>query len=71
MLATARFEIIEEVRPHDYPWVMDIVAKPVNKDPVLPPRSYYRERGEARECGEPELPFGGYYDLLRQRDEAS
>jgi hypothetical protein len=65
MLATARFEVIEEVHPHDYPWLMDVIARPVDKDPVLPPRSYYRERGEARERGEPELPFDGYYDASR------
>jgi hypothetical protein len=65
MLATARFEIIEEVHPH-YPWIMDVVARPVDKDPLLPPRSYYRARGEARDRGEPELPVDDYYRLARE-----
>jgi hypothetical protein len=57
MLASARFEVIEEIRPRDHPWLIDVIARPVDKDPVLPPRSYFRERGERRSRGEPELPW--------------
>jgi hypothetical protein len=57
MLATARFEVIEEIRPRDYPWLLDVVARPVNRAPVLPPRYYFRDRGERRERDEPALPW--------------
>jgi hypothetical protein len=57
MLATARFEVVEEIRPRDYPWLLDIVARPVDKAPSLPPRYYFRERGERRARGDPELPW--------------
>lgn len=62
MLASARFEIVEERREHAYPWHMDVVARPVERDPLLPPVDYYRRRGEARERGEPPLPFDDYYE---------
>lgn len=57
MLATARFEVIEEIRPRDYPWLLDVVARPVDEYPSLPPRYYFRERGERRAVGESELPW--------------
>ncbi|HEX2086843.1 MAG TPA: hypothetical protein VHF89_14280 [Solirubrobacteraceae bacterium] len=69
MLRTARFEIVEERRVHAYPWYVEVVARPVARDPSLPPVSYYRRRAEARERGEPELPFDDYYD--RRRDSRS
>ena len=52
MLRAARFEVVAEPRTHASPWYTDIVARPVDRDPVLPPVSYYRERGEARAAGE-------------------
>lgn len=57
MLATARFEVVEEIRTRDYPWLLDVVAKPVDLDPSLPPRYYFRERAERRSRGEPALPW--------------
>ncbi len=42
MLATARFEVVEELRPHPYPWLTEVVAKPVDADPLLPPTDYHR-----------------------------
>jgi hypothetical protein len=61
MVRTACFEVVEEIRPHPYPWFTELVARPVDRHPSLPPASYYRERAEARERGE-ELPFATYYD---------
>ena len=65
MLRSARFEVVEERRPHDFPWYTEVVARPIDKDPLVPPPSYYRERGEARERGEPDLPFEDYYERMR------
>lgn len=62
MLATARFEILEERRSSFYPWIMDVVARPEPKHPSLPPVGYYRERGERRKRGDPLPPFHGYYE---------
>ena len=57
MLASARFEVVEEIRPRDHPWLLDVVARPVDELPSLPPPSYFRERAERRRRGEPELPW--------------
>jgi hypothetical protein len=57
MLASARFEVVEEIRTHDYPWLLDVICRPIEQKPLLPPRSYFRQRGERRERGEPELPW--------------
>jgi hypothetical protein len=62
MMATARFEVVEERRPPLYPWGVEMVARPVPQHPSLPPVDYYRRRGERRDRGEPQLPFDGYYD---------
>lgn len=62
MLRTARFEVVEE-RPHSQaPFVTELVARPVDADPLMPPESYYRERGEARERDGTRLPFEDYYE---------
>jgi hypothetical protein len=68
MLKAARFEVVEEIRTHHSPWYTDIVARPVDRDPVLPPVDFYRRRGEARERGEALPPMDGYYDAERARD---
>jgi hypothetical protein len=57
MLASARFEVVEEIRQPDYPWLLDVICRPIEQLPVLPPRSYFRQRGERRDGGEPELPW--------------
>ena len=61
MLRTARFEVVEERRVRDFPWYTEVVARPIDRAPLVPPPSYYRERAEARERGEPDLPFEDYY----------
>lgn len=62
MLRTARFEVIEEIRNHSTPFLTDFVARPVDRPPILPPVSYYRERGEARDRGETPSKFGSLYE---------
>ena len=64
MLRTARFEIVAEPRLHGSPFYTDIVARPIDADPLLPPTDYYRRRREARERGE-ELPWETYYETER------
>lgn len=61
MLATARFEVVEQPRIHPYPWYVDVVARPVDVAPMLPPVDYFRRRREARERGA-ELPWADYYE---------
>lgn len=65
MLATARFEIIEERRSHYAPFITEVVARAVPDDPLLPPVSYFREWGERRARGEPAPPFDTYYEDQR------
>ena len=62
MLATARFEVIETWRDREYPFYVDLVARPVDRHPILPPVTYFRERGKAIARGEPEPPFKDYYE---------
>ena len=61
MLRAARFEVVEERRPHPYPWYTEVVARPVDADPLLPPTDYHRRRREARTRGEEPPPFEDYY----------
>jgi hypothetical protein len=61
MLRTARFEVVAEPRIHASPFYVDLVARPIDEHPMLPPADYYRRRREARERGE-ELPWEDYYD---------
>ncbi len=60
MLRSARFEIVEERRTHPYPWYVELVARPIDKDPLLPPTDYYRRRREARSEGQ-ELAWEDFY----------
>ena len=62
MLRAARFEIVEEAPIAEYPFMMDVVARPVEKAPLLPPVSYFREWGEALERGEDRPPFDDFYE---------
>jgi hypothetical protein len=64
MLRTARFEIVAEPRIHGSPFYVDLVARPIDEHPMLPPVDYYRRRREARERGD-ELPWEDYYDRTR------
>jgi hypothetical protein len=64
MLRTARFEVVAEPRLHSSPFYVDLVARPIDADPLLPPTDYYRRRREARERGE-ELPWEDYYERTR------
>jgi hypothetical protein len=70
MLRTARFEVVEE-RPLPVPFVSELVVRPIDADPLLPPISYFREWGEARERGEPRFTFDGWYDEQRARARAA
>ena len=65
MLATARFEVVETWRDREHPFYMDLIARPIDRDPILPPVAYYRERAEAIARGEPEPPFKSYYEQQR------
>lgn len=65
MLMTARFEVVEEILDPEFPFHLDIVARPIDRHPVMPPASYYRERGQARERDEEPPPFETYYDEPR------
>ena len=48
MLATARFEVVETWRDREHPFYMDLVARPVDRDPIMPPPGYFRELGESQ-----------------------
>ncbi|MFL5843961.1 MAG: class I SAM-dependent methyltransferase [Solirubrobacteraceae bacterium] len=65
MLRTARFELVEMPRIHGSPFYVDLVARPVDADPMLPPTDYYRRRREARDRGE-ELPWEDFYERTRE-----
>ena len=62
MLATARFEVIEERRTRESPFFTEVAARPIERDPVLPPVGYFRERGKLRERTGERLPFNDYYE---------
>lgn len=61
MLAAARFEVVAQPRLHASPFYVDIVARPVDEHPMLPPTDYFRRRREARERGEV-LPWEDFYE---------
>lgn len=61
MLRAARFEVVEELPIPERPFMVDVVARPIDKAPMLPPTSYYRERREAIARGEA-LPFDTFYE---------
>jgi hypothetical protein len=43
MMRTARFEIVEELSPD--PFTMSVLARPVERESVIPPPELARERG--------------------------
>jgi hypothetical protein len=67
MLRTARFEVVEEFPVSLGSWQTDLVARPLRLDPMLPPVSYYRERGEARARGESRWSYETWYEDQRRR----
>lgn len=68
MLRCARFEIIEEIPTYREPWTMDLVCRPIPMDPMVPPRSYFRERRQIRNAGgDP----GSLEDYARRRAEGT
>lgn len=69
MLATARFEVVQEIATNETPFFTEIVARPMAADPLLPPVEYFREYGARREAGEEVPPFETYYDELRNRND--
>jgi hypothetical protein len=62
MLRAARFEIVEEIRPAEWPFLLDVIARPIPKPPLMPPVSYYRERAEARAKGADLPPYEDFYE---------
>jgi hypothetical protein len=66
MLRTARFEVVEERPLKMGAWQTDLIARPIADDPMLPPLFYFRERGEARERGEPRWTFETWYEDQRR-----
>jgi len=52
MLATARFDVVDEIRTHNSPWQTELVCRPAAGEPLLPDREYFRSRREARDRGE-------------------
>jgi hypothetical protein len=52
MLRAARFEVVEGPWPEKNPFMTGVVVQPLPLDPSLPPPTYFRERGEARDRGE-------------------
>lgn len=66
MLRTARFEVVAERHGHEGSFFTELVARPLDRDPILPPISYYREHGEHRERGEEPPPFETYYEARRR-----
>ncbi len=65
MLRTARFEVVEEVRLPSR-WVTEVIVRPLPLDPMLPPVSYFRERGDALQRGEPRWSFDEWYEEQRK-----
>ena len=65
MLRTARFEVVEEQHLSVAPFAIELVCRPLPLDPLLPPVSYFRERGDALARGEGRLPFETWYDRER------
>jgi hypothetical protein len=65
MLRTARFEVVEERPVYESPYVTEVVARPLDADPVLPPLSYFRERGRLRERSGERMPFEDYFTEQR------
>ena len=57
MLRTARFEIVEERRTHPSPWQTELVARPIDAEPLVPPVDYFRSRREAYDRGEEPPPW--------------
>jgi hypothetical protein len=53
MLHAARFEVVEGPWPAHPQFLTGLVVRPLPVDPSLPPLTYFRERGAARERGEP------------------
>lgn len=65
MLRTARFEVIEERRMYGSPFTTRVLCRPIDADPLLPPPSYFRERGKAIAEGRDPGEFDTYYEDRR------
>ena len=61
MLRSARFEVVRERKMELRPFVTELVVRPVAAHPMLPPVTYFRERGEALARGE-RPPFEDWYE---------
>jgi hypothetical protein len=65
MLRAARFEVVAGPWTAGRPFYTALVARPIPEDPSLPPQRYFRERGEARERGEPRWTYDDWYECQR------
>ncbi len=70
MLRAARLEVVEEPFATS-PFITNFIVRPLPLDPMLPPVSYFRERGEARERGEPRWEFDTWYEDQRRAGRAT
>jgi hypothetical protein len=66
MLRTARLEVAEVMAHSVSPFWIDLVVRPIERDPLLPPVSYFRERSEAQERGEPRWEYLSWYEEQRR-----
>lgn len=48
MLESARFEVIEEPRSREWPFISIFIAQPIDKEPILPALSHAREQASER-----------------------
>jgi hypothetical protein len=64
MLHTAGFDVLEERRVHETPFLLELVARASDRPPLLPPVSYFRARGEHWEADE--VPFDWVDDSWRE-----
>jgi hypothetical protein len=71
MLRAARFEVVEEMPADRAPFYIDVVARPIDADPMVPPTSYFREYGEAVAAGTDPPPFADYYEHQRSVRDGS
>jgi hypothetical protein len=65
MLRSARFEVVSMYKHGRYPFFTEVVARPVDKDPLCPPIEWSRLQGESIERGGELLPFETYYEEQR------
>jgi len=48
MLRSARFEVVAEPRPREWPFISNFIARPIRARPILPPLSHARQHATQR-----------------------